>query len=118
VIDLDDNIIIEKDIVKELAKTKLNGTQFKIILTVIERTCDNGSRESSLAIISESTKCTKKMIARELKYLLKMKVLTEIIAPDYVNARVVILNKNINEWKDIDHVTKGRLYLVEGEVYQ
>ncbi|MES5265453.1 replication protein [Priestia megaterium] len=91
-----DNIILEN-----IVKFKFNGTQLRIIMTVWRYTYgyQRTSHELSISFIANSINVDKTRIKNELKMLIRKNVLIVIKEGSFNRTRVIMFNKNFNEWK-------------------
>ena len=83
-------------ILEKVAKTKLNGTQFRILMIVWRSTYGWQKKEHSLSIgyLSKATDINNRQVQRELNKLIDMNILKEIKAPTFNTSRVIGFNKN------------------------
>ena len=96
---MSETISINNNILKLLIESNLSSTQYKIVLAIIIYTNENGSKEFSRSFLASLINRSQRFISKELKKLFESKILLETIKPDYVNARVINLNKNFSEWE-------------------
>jgi hypothetical protein len=90
---------IRQDLLMAISDLRLNGTQWNILWNVFINNYDNGSRECSLSVLESLTGYCRKQIARELKKMFGRNILTEVIKPDYIYARVININQDFTKWK-------------------
>jgi len=87
---------IADTILEKVAKTKLNGTQFRILMIVWRSTYgwQKKEHELSLSYLATATKLDKRQLQRELNKMIDMKILTEVKPPSFNTSRVIGFNKN------------------------
>jgi len=83
-------------ILEKVAKTKLNGTQFRILMIVWRSTYgwQKKDHELSLSYLVKATEINKRQIQRELNNMIELGILTEVKAPTFNTSRVIGFNKN------------------------
>ena len=83
-------------ILEKLAKTKLNGTQFRILMIVWRSTYGWQKKEHELSegYLSKATGIHKQQIKRELKNLIEMEIIQVVKEPTFNSGRVLSFNKN------------------------
>jgi phage replication O-like protein O len=88
------------ELIEALMITKLNGTQFRIVLTVIRYTYgfQRKDKDLSLSYISNATQLNKMQIQRELKTLIELRVINVIEEANFNSTRIIAINKNYEEW--------------------
>lgn len=86
---------IANEILEEISKTKLNGTQFRILMTVWRCTYGWNKKEHEISesYLSNATGIHKQQIKRELKAMFDIGILTEVQIPNFNTARVIAFNK-------------------------
>lgn len=91
---------ISNELIDQLSKVNLNGTQFKIILVVLRYTYgfNRKSWKLSTSFISEGTHCHVKQITRELKKLIDMNIISVNQNFKGTSSRILCLNKNYDQW--------------------
>ncbi|QIB26072.1 replication protein [Caloranaerobacter azorensis] len=91
---------IANEILEALAKTKLNGTQFRIIMTIFRYTYGFHRKEHEMSetFIAEAVGITKRQVRRELKTLVDNKIIIITKESTYTKARKLKFNKNYKEW--------------------
>lgn len=96
---------IYNKVLEELAKQKLNATQFRLILVIWRYTLGFNRKEHDLSIsfLSNATGCDKRQIQRELKRLEKRKIIIQNIKSG--SYRKISFNESVNEW--IGETTDG-----------
>ena len=87
---------IADTILEKIAKTKLNGTQFRILMVVWRSTYGWQKKEHELSenYLSKATDIHKQQIKRELKTLIKLGIVTVKKEPTFNTGRVLAFNKN------------------------
>lgn len=86
---------IADEILEKLAKTKLNGTQFRILMVVWRATYgwNKKNHEISESFLAKATGIHKQQIKRELKSLIEKEILIVVKPPTFNQARVIEFNK-------------------------
>lgn len=92
---------IADQILEEIAKYKLNGTQFRILMVVWRYTYgfSRKDHELSLSFFVKATGLGKTQIDRELKNLIEYKVLIVTKESTFTESRKLGFNKKLDEWK-------------------
>ena len=91
---------IANELVEELAKIPLNGTQWRIIMIIIRFTYGYQKKESELSdtFISKHSGIHKINIRQEIKKLIERKIVSISKEATPKSSRVIYLNKNYDEW--------------------
>lgn len=91
---------IADQILEEISKQKLNGTQFRILMVVWRYTYgfNRKDHEMSLSFFEKATELGKTQLDREIKNLIESKVLVVTKESTYTASRKLQFNKNIAEW--------------------
>lgn len=91
---------ISNELIDQLCKTKLNGTQFRIILLVFRYTYgfNRKSWKLSTSFISEAIDCDIRQVRREIKSLIDMNILSVNKNFNGISPRNMCINKNYDEW--------------------
>lgn len=99
---------IANEILEAVARIKLNGTQFRILLVVWRYTYgfQRKNHELSESFIAGATNMHKQQIKRELKGLVDRKIIDIIKDATFSTPRVISFNKNYKEWIDSTQVAK------------
>ena len=89
---------IADEILENVAKTKLNGTQLRILLIVWRSTYGWQKKEHELSekYLSEATGIHKQQIKRELRALIELEIITVVKEPTFSSGRVLKFNKNFS----------------------
>ncbi|MGG1443540.1 conserved phage C-terminal domain-containing protein [Brevibacillus laterosporus] len=92
---------IANKILEDISKISLNGTQFRIVLTVWRFTYgfQRKEHELSIAFLAKSTEIARGQVDRELTALIERKILT-VVRTGRRGSRVIMFNKNSEEWND------------------
>lgn len=92
---------IANEILENIMKVSLNGTQFRIVMAVWRYTYGFQRKEHdlSLSFLSKATRASKSQVDRELSALIDRKIITVVGAGER-GSRVVAFNKNHDEWTD------------------
>lgn len=83
-------------ILEKIAKTKLNGTQFRILMIVWRSTYGWNKKEYELSLgyLSEATGIHKQQIKREIDVMIEKKILVVVKKSTYTTGREIGFNKN------------------------
>ncbi|MFB4258943.1 replication protein [Shouchella clausii] len=89
---------IANEILEQLAKVRLNGTQMRIVLAVIRFTYGFKRKEHPLSVnfLAAAIDSNKRNVQRELESLIKQRVL---LASQVGRTRLLGINKNYEEWE-------------------
>lgn len=92
---------IADQILEEIAKYKLNGTQFRILMVVWRYTYGFSRKDHdlSLSFFVKATGLGKTQIDRELKNLIENKVLLVTKESTFTESRKLGFNKKLDDWK-------------------
>jgi phage replication O-like protein O len=92
---------IANEILENIMKVSLNGTQFRIVLAVWRFTYGFQRKEHdlSLSFLAKAIGASKSQIDRELSALIERNIITVVGAGER-GSRVVTFNKNYCEWTD------------------
>lgn len=92
---------IANEILEVVSKVKLNGTQYKILITIWRYTYGFNRKDSefSLNFLSEATNSNKQQVKRELDRLIESKVISVVEKADFNSSRRLSFNKKYSEWK-------------------
>ena len=90
---------IANEVLDNIAKAKLNGTQFRILMVVWRSTYGWDKKEFKLSesFLANATGIHKQQIKRELKEMLKLGLLVEVEKPTFNTSRVIGFNKRYQE---------------------
>lgn len=99
---------IANEILEQLCKVNLNGTQRRILDVVFRQTYgyQRKSHALSLTFIAQATDLNKNQIQRELNKLIEGNVLIVTKAATFNKSRELQFNKNFNEWGKKIQITK------------
>jgi len=91
---------ISNEILENIMKSQLNGTQFRIILAVWRHTYGFGrkSHEMSDTFLSVAIGVPRQQIAREIKPLIARKIILVIKDATFNNAKIIAFNKDYEAW--------------------
>lgn len=91
---------VANEILDHIARCKLNGTHFRIVMVVWRFTYGFQRKEHELSIsfIASATEIHKKQIDRELKELISRRIVTVVKEASFNQTRIVSFNKNYDEW--------------------
>ena len=95
---------IANELMEALSKTKLNGTQYRILLTILRSTYgyNKKSHQMSDSYISKATGINQRQINREIQSLIKMNIVRLYDAGNYTQGRVIGIQKDYTVWKTLD----------------
>jgi phage replication O-like protein O len=96
---------VANEILENIIKLPLNGTQFRIIMLLWRETYGFNRKECSLSVsyISSRLSISRRQVQREMVILFECKILLIIKESTYSNSRVISFNKNYDEWRLISH---------------
>ncbi len=91
---------IANEILDQLFKVKLNGTQFRIILVVWRYTYGFSRKQHELSegFIAKAACINRKQISRELKELIDFNIIVVIKEATHTSSRIIAFNKNYDRW--------------------
>lgn len=91
---------IANDLLKALARSPLNGTQFRIIMLVIRETYGFQRKETSISesYIATGLGLQRQNVHRELKFLFDHNILSVVQTATFTSPRVISINKNYDTW--------------------
>ena len=100
---------IANEILDQIMKYRLNGTQFRLLLAVWRYTYGFNRKEYSISenFLSKAIGVARHNINREIKLLFDNKILTVVKKPTYTEAAVIKFNKNYEEWQHISNPIAG-----------
>lgn len=92
---------IANEILKQLARIKLNGTQYKILLVVLRYTYgfNRKQHELSRSFLAKATCTDKDRVGKEINKLIKMKILTVQKEATFSASRIIGFNKYFEQWE-------------------
>ena len=92
---------IANEIMEQLCKMRLNGTQFRIILVLLRYTYgfNRKSHEFSETFIANATGTNKRVIVRELKSLVDYGLVKIVSESTFTKPRILSFNKNYEGWE-------------------
>jgi|GEM_PF-1784999 phage replication O-like protein O len=93
---------IANQILENIIKLSLNGTQFRIIMLVWRETYGFNRKEHSLSetFIASRLGLQRQNIHREVKGLFDSKILVIVHEATFNSSRVIAFNKNYDEWQN------------------
>lgn len=99
---------IANEILEQIMKLALNGTQFRIVMSIWRFTYGFQQKENKLSVsfLAEKINASRSQVERELKVLIDKKI---IFAKDQGprKARIIGFNKNYEEWGEVESARKG-----------
>ncbi|HZK34203.1 MAG TPA: replication protein [Bacillota bacterium] len=92
---------IANELLDKLAETKVNGTQFRILMVVFRYTYGFQRKEHELSetFIANATSIHKQQVKRELKALIDRRIINVIKQATFTEPRTISFNKNYKQWK-------------------
>lgn len=95
---------IANELMEALSQTKLNGTQYRILLAVLRATYgyNKKSHQMSDSYISKATGINQRQINREIQSLIKMNIVKLYDAGNYTQGRVIGIQKDYTIWKALN----------------
>lgn len=99
---------IANEIMEQLARTDLNGTQRRILDVLFRQTYGFQKKEHdlSLSFISNATGIHKMQIQRELATLIDRQIIVVTAPASFNKSRVLTFNKNHNSWLNSEQLAK------------
>jgi len=90
---------IANEILNEIIKTNLNGTQFRLVMAIWRYTYgfQRKSHPMSVSYLAELLNTSRSAVDRELKILIDKSIIN-VIETGQKGARVLLFNKNHKEW--------------------
>jgi phage replication O-like protein O len=87
---------VANEILEKIAKTKLNGTQFRILMIVWRSTYGWNKKEYSLSLtyLANATEINKQQIKREVDSMIDRNILVVTTESTYTSSREIAFNKN------------------------
>jgi phage replication O-like protein O len=91
---------IANEILEEVTKLPLNGTQFRIVIAIWRYTYgfQRKEHEISLAFLSSAAGLNERQTRRELNRLIDMNIIKVVKEATFTSSRVLAFNKYYNEW--------------------
>ena len=91
---------IANEILEHLYRLKLNGTQFRIIMSIWRFTYgfSRKQHEMSESFISQATETHIKQVSRELASLIEMNIIKVVKEASFKSSRIISFNKNYDTW--------------------
>ncbi|MCR1835000.1 replication protein [Oceanobacillus caeni] len=92
---------IANEILDQIIKTNLNGTQFRLVMAIWRYTYgfQRKFNEMSVSFLAEKLNTSRSHVDRELKALIERRIIT-VVEMGQKGARVLQFNKNHKEWSD------------------
>jgi phage replication O-like protein O len=92
---------VANEIFEVMAKTPLNGTQWRILMVVFRQSFGFGRKDCALSesYISVATGIDKRSIRREITSLIKNNFIKVVEEANFTTPRVIQFNKNYDEWQ-------------------
>lgn len=99
---------IANEILENIVKFPLNGTQFRILILIWRETYGFNRKESSLSesYIALRLGLQRQNIHREIKELFDSSILITIHEAAFTSSRIISFNKNYEEWQNGLHEVK------------
>jgi phage replication O-like protein O len=94
---------IANEIIEQISKTDLNGTQMRIVMVIWRYTYGFSRKEYEMALtyLAEAINSTKSHVVKELTTLIDRKIVSVVgIGPR--RGRILSFNKNYDEWQERD----------------
>jgi phage replication O-like protein O len=98
---------ISNELLQEVPKRRLNGTQLKILLVVWRYTYGFGRKEHefSVSFLSEAVEMSERQIKRELHEMINRKILIVISEYQGRKSRLIQFNKDYDSWLEVTDVS-------------
>ncbi|WP_163102275.1 replication protein [Peribacillus alkalitolerans] len=109
---------IANEILERIVQSNLNGTQFRIVMTIWRYTYGFRKKQSEMTItfFAQKLDANKRQVDRELKTLIQRKII-KVEGMGTKGARLLSFNKDYDEWLDrIPEGREGPTILEEGEI--
>jgi phage replication O-like protein O len=109
---------ISNELLDQVPKFKLNGSQFRIILVVWRYTYGFNRKDAELAVsfLEEATGIARRQIIRELTKLIEMNVIQVVSDQFGTKSRTIKFNKDYDSWKVIEVTNKtSQIELFSGD---
>lgn len=97
---------IANELLEQLCKVNINGTQFRIIMVIWRMTYgfSRKSHEVSVGFMAKSMNADVRTLKRELNKLIEMNIVTVVKEASFDRSRVVEFNKNYDTWALNNHL--------------
>jgi phage replication O-like protein O len=108
---------IANEIIEQISKTDLNGTQMRIIMVIWRYTYGFSRKEYEMALtyLAEAINSTKSHVVKELTTLIDRKIVSVVgIGPR--RGRILSFNKNYDEWQERDSEVSSTKKEVQKEI--
>ncbi len=91
---------IANEILDHIAKTKLNGSQFRIVMAVFRYTYgfNRKEHEMSIGFIAKATGMNKRQVQRELSTLIDARIIKVVKESTHSSPAVLSFNKYFDQW--------------------
>lgn len=91
---------IANEILDHIAKTKLNGSQFRIVMAVFRYTYgfNRKEHEMSIGFIAKATGMNKRQVQRELSALIDARIIKVVKESTHSSPAVLSFNKYFDQW--------------------
>lgn len=91
---------VANELLEQLYRQKLNGTQYRIVLSVLRHTYGFQKTEHELSetFLANDINVNRQQLCREIRALIDMKIITVVADTNRYHSRVLKINKNYEEW--------------------
>lgn len=96
---------VSNELLEQVYKLRLNGTQFKIIMVLWRFTYGFSRREYKLSVsfISKAIQTDIRTVKRELNKLIEIKLINVISEASFNSTRIISFNKDYDTWLQDNH---------------
>lgn len=114
---------LANEILEHIAKTKLNGSQFRIVMAIFRFTYGFNRKEHAMSIsfLAEATDMAKRQVQRELTTLIEAGIIKVVQEATHSSPAVLSFNKYFDQWRlNSQQTTKqstGDELVVRGDDY-
>lgn len=109
---------ISNELLEQVPKFKLNGSQLRLILIIWRYTYGFGKKEAELSVsfLTEATEIAKRQVIRELTKLIEMNVIQVVSEQIGTRSRIIRFNKDYESWKVVEVTNQtSQLELFSGD---
>lgn len=91
---------IANEIMDQISRTKLNGTQFRIVMTVLRYTYGFNRKEHAMSVsfLANATGLNKRQVQRELGVLVNASIILVVKEATFSSPAVIGFNKHFDQW--------------------
>ncbi|MBO2943625.1 replication protein [Paenibacillus sp. F411] len=102
---------VSNELLEQVPKFKLNGTQLRIILIIWRYSYGFGKKDAELSIsfLAKATDIIKRQLIRELSKLIEMNVVQVVSEQTGTRSRIIQFNKDYDSWRLLEVTKKTSL---------